>query len=125
MESITPVNQATRSYTIQSGDTVVYLKEFPVVKLEGVSRATLSMYGVVRKDDKILLQGDYSTHLVRGRDGIKQPDGRFVWPFVAIGRINPTDKKHHEFCFVYNLYGENDMFTGHRRCDSTFILNEL
>lgn len=29
---------------------------------------------------------------------------------------------HQEFCFVYNLYNEDDAFLAHRRCDSTFLV---
>mmetsp|Transcript_28210 Transcript_28210/g.39836 ORF Transcript_28210/g.39836 Transcript_28210/m.39836 type:complete len:821 (+) Transcript_28210:101-2563(+) len=114
-------SSAPRKYEFPVDQDLLLIKAFPIVKLD-VDEVTLSMYGVIRKDNKILLQGDYTDYLKRGRDGIKQPDGRFVFPFLAMKWIPEAERKHQEFCFVYNMYKEDDTFLGHRRCDSTFVI---
>jgi hypothetical protein len=114
-------NLNIREYKFGSSD-IHYLKAFPIANLTEAFSVTLSIYGVVIQDDKILLQGDYTQYIHSGREGIRQPDGRFVWPFLSIKWIPESELKHQYLCFVYNRYDENNNFLGHRRCDSVFLL---
>mmetsp|Transcript_26575 Transcript_26575/g.37411 ORF Transcript_26575/g.37411 Transcript_26575/m.37411 type:complete len:168 (+) Transcript_26575:43-546(+) len=115
-------SKPARTFKFEHNAKEFYVRAFPIVHLPEVFAVVISLYGVRRKEGKIYLQEDYTEYIMRGKDGIKQPDGRFVFPFLVIKWIPLEERKHDEFCFVYNLYKEDDTFLGHRRCDSTLML---
>lgn len=109
-----------------TNESIFFVKCFPIVQLGSVDEVVISVYGVLRKKsdpERVFIQKDYTEAMIaRGKDGIKQPDGRFVFPFLALKWIPEEERSHSEFCFVYNMYKSDDTFLGHRRCDVTFCI---
>jgi hypothetical protein len=111
-------NNATliKIYTFEHEQETLVVKEFPIVKLDAKD-VRISIGGVVKNGERILLQGIYNKFIVRGRDGIKQPDGRFVFPFLTFKWVPMQERKHDEFCIIYNMFDEDGEFIGCKRCD--------
>lgn len=89
----------------------------PMVKLEA-EKAYINIFGIVRKDGNIFVQGDYSKYIGGIRQGFKTKNGMFAFPLILLQWIPKEERKHEEFCFVYNLYGKDGNLIGKKRSDN-------